>query len=237
MSPAESQAEHATRRVGISAAAATVTRYFKSHGNSELLIAHDRGRTSWGGQYRGAQPRAFSRRCGSFGGNRVTRVKTAGVGTVTPFDLNPGIRLLAVPEPCGAGDRSRATDGHRVAPDGTGFWITSFGTDRVGEVDAKPGGPRGSNGTDQRHHCGPRCKPDPRLALQASSGRLFVLNRISNTISVVSNGGPERPHGGAGRELRPDSRRHPPRAGFFYDARLSGNGTQSCASCHIDGPR
>jgi hypothetical protein len=63
------------------------------------------------------------------------------------------------------------------------------------------------------------------------------LNRISNSITAVSTltnqvlmevpAGSHDPTPPAIREGR----------GFLYDARLSGNGTQSCASCHIDGDR
>lgn len=81
----------------------------------------------------------------------------------------------------------------------------------------------------------PKSKRGPRgLALHAAAQRLYVLNRISNTLSVVDTGA------GSVLSERPVGRFDPTPAairngrGFLYDAKLSGNGTGACAGCHVD---
>ena len=173
--------------------------------------------------------------------NRVTRVNTSGGSpVVTPFDLNPGINYGLLPN-----DAARATalaqpTAIAFTPDGAEFWLASFGSDRVARINANTGavisrietGPTLGAAADSRHKRGPR-----GLAYQTAHNRLYVLNRISNTISVVSTSNnsvlTEVP---AGRfDPTPETIRRG--RGFLYDARLSGNGTQSCASCHIDGDK
>jgi YVTN family beta-propeller protein len=81
----------------------------------------------------------------------------------------------------------------------------------------------------------PRSKRGPRgLALSPEGQTLYVLNRISNTISIVKT-----VTGAVVNEIAVGSFDPTPAAisngrGFLYDAKLSGNGTASCASCHID---
>src|SRR4029434_10692654 len=80
----------------------------------------------------------------------------------------------------------------------------------------------------------PRNKRGPRgLALKPGAA-LYVLNRIANTISVVELSGNtvanENPIG----SYDPGTATIRQGRGFLYDAKLSGNGTVSCASCHID---
>jgi hypothetical protein len=72
------------------------------------------------------------------------------------------------------------------------------------------------------------------LALHAAARRLYVLNRISNTITLVDlDAGQAVREIPAGRfDPTPDVVRRGRRV--LYDARLSGNGTGSCASCHVD---
>jgi hypothetical protein len=84
----------------------------------------------------------------------------------------------------------------------------------------------------------PANKRGPRgLAYNPATRYLHVLNRISNTISVVNTltralvG--ELPVGSY--DLDPAVIRNG--RGFLYDARLSGSGTASCASRHVDAYR
>jgi hypothetical protein len=80
----------------------------------------------------------------------------------------------------------------------------------------------------------PRNKRGPRgLALKPGAA-LYVLNRIANTISVI-----ELVNNIVAREIPIGSFDPTPPVvrngrGFLYDAKLSGNGTVSCSSCHID---
>ena len=123
-------------------------------------------------------------------------------------------------------------------PSGTSMWIAAFGTDRVANVDtsgnvlsfvevAQASG-AGSN-IDPIHKKGPR-----GLALNSTANTLYVLNRISNTISIVNTSTVAVVSEIAvGYDATPTAI-HQGR-GFLYDAKLSGNGTGSCASCHVDG--
>jgi YVTN family beta-propeller protein len=123
-------------------------------------------------------------------------------------------------------------------PGGAFMYVAAFGTDRVARVDtngrvlsfvevAPPSG-AGAN-VDPRNKRGPR-----GLALKPLAGGLYVLNRISNTISVI-----DTRTNTVAREVSVGADPTPPAIregrGFLYDAKLSGNGTGSCASCHVDG--
>jgi YVTN family beta-propeller protein len=81
----------------------------------------------------------------------------------------------------------------------------------------------------------PRDKRGPRgLALRANVSRLYVLNRISNTISVVDTGLNQQLTEVAIGSFDPTPTTIKHGRGFLYDAKLSGNGTASCSSCHVD---
>lgn len=169
--------------------------------------------------------------------NRVSRVNTATNAT-TYFDLNPGVNYGVLPNPAAIANGLAAP--MQVVFDATGqnLYVASFGTDRVAKLD--PNGnilarieinPQAPGSiVDSRNMRGPR-----GLALHPSNGRLYVQNRISNTISVVHtatdslvNEVPVGAYDPTPASIR-DGR------GFLYDAKLSGNGTQSCSSCHYDG--
>jgi YVTN family beta-propeller protein len=73
------------------------------------------------------------------------------------------------------------------------------------------------------------------LALNSATSTLYVLNRLSNTIQIINT-----VNNAVTKEISIGSFDPTPAAirsgrGFLYDAKLSGNGTGSCASCHIDG--
>lgn len=171
---------------------------------------------------------------GHFVDNRITRIQTDG--TVTAFDLNPGIDYTVLPNPDALSKALAQPTAVVFDPNGLFMYIAAFGTDRVAKVDANGrvlerieiGNATGSS-VDPAHKRGPR-----GLALNAATERLYVLNRISNTLSVVNTAAKavvaEIPVGAfdptptvirAGR-------------GFLYDAKLSGNGTAACAACHLD---
>src|SRR5205814_5105494 len=115
----------------------------------------------------------------------------------------------------------------------TVMWVAAFGSDRIAKVDLNGAvlsrieiGPALGSDTDPRDKRGPR-----GLAVGA---RLYVLNRIANTISVVNTSSES-----VERELPIGSFDPTPAVirqgrGFLYDAKLSGAGVVSCASCHID---
>lgn len=77
------------------------------------------------------------------------------------------------------------------------------------------------------------------LALDAGRGRLYVLNKLSETLSVVEVATPEA---GAVAEVSLSGHEPLPATvkrgrGYLFDARLSGNGTVSCGTCHMDADR
>jgi YVTN family beta-propeller protein len=156
--------------------------------------------------------------------NRISRVVLGSSVTVTPVDLNPSpSRDTALAQP---------TD-IAFEPTGSHLWVASFGTDRVARVDASTGSVVARVGIGP--NSGSRTMRGPRgLALHGASSTLYVVNRISNTLSVVDTA-----NAAAVAELNVGSFDPTPTAirvgrGFLYNAMLSGRGTSSCASCHVD---
>jgi YVTN family beta-propeller protein len=169
--------------------------------------------------------------------NRITRIQTAN-GQITPFDLNPNINYNVLPNPAALKTALAQPSSVVFDPSGSFMYVAAFGTDRVAQVDTngkvlsfvEVSGPNGS-GTkaDPKHKRGPR-----GLALKAAAQTLYSLNRISNTISVIDTSkmakAGEIPVGTDPTPVGIKEGR-----GFLYDAKLSGNGTGACSSCHVDG--
>jgi len=221
----------------IDVATLTVTRYFTNVGSVNFALAVQPN----SGQIYVANTDARNRTHfepalnGFFATNRITRVDVTN-GTRTHFDLNPGYHptnftlqnktnALAQPTAIAFG------------PSGGNLYLAAFGSDRVARINAGSGGINArielcptapGSESDPRHKRGPR-----GLALNPGTA-LYVLNRISGTISVINPTADQ-----VVREIPIGS--HDPTSaviregrGFLYDAKLSGNGTVSCASCHID---
>lgn len=168
--------------------------------------------------------------------NRITRIQV-GSSVVQPFDLNPGIDYKILPNPQALSTALAQPMGAVFDPGGNFLWVAAFGTDRVAKVAANGSvlsfieiGP--STGSTVNPHT----KRGSRgLAINGAASRLYVLNRISNTISVINTANQtligEVPVG----SYDPTPVEITSGRGFLYDAKLSGNGTGACASCHIDG--
>jgi len=172
---------------------------------------------------------------GFFVTNRVTRVDVTN-GTRSHFDLNPGYH----PTNFTLLDKTNALaqpTAIAFGPSGGNFYLAAFGSDRIARVNAANGSVAArielcptapGSASDPRNKRGPR-----GLALRPGVA-LYVLNRISGTISVIN------PTTDAVAREIPIGSYDPTTAtirqgrGFLYDAKLSGNGTVSCASCHID---
>jgi YVTN family beta-propeller protein len=114
--------------------------------------------------------------------------------------------------------------------------VSSFGTDRVGKLDANGNvlariqiGPVSGALPDSRHARGPR-----GLAMHPAGTHVYVQNRFSNTISIVDIASTAQIAEIAVGSYDPTPSAIRVGRGFLYDAKLSGNGTSSCASCHID---
>jgi YVTN family beta-propeller protein len=169
--------------------------------------------------------------------NRITRITTGATPSVEAVDLNPGIDFAVLPNPTALNTALAQPTSVVFDPSGNFMWIAAFGTDRIAKVD--PNGvvlARIEVGNVTGAAADPANKRGPRaLALNANANRLYVQNRISNTITVIDTS-----NNAVAGEVRVGSNDPAPLAvrqgrGFFYDAKLSGNGTLSCASCHLDG--
>jgi DNA-binding beta-propeller fold protein YncE len=166
--------------------------------------------------------------------HRLSRIALPAT-TVSHFDLNPGITRATTPHAPSIALALSQPTGVILNGDGSRAWITAFSSDRVAEVDTTSGAilrrvdlrPAGA-GTEAMR--GPR-------HLVMGNNRLYVLNKISDTLATID------PTAGSLLSDIPLGSIDPmPRAirqgrGFLYDARLSGNGTISCATCHIDADR
>ena len=169
--------------------------------------------------------------------NRITRIEAA-TGQVTPFDLNPNLNYNLLPNPQALSTALSQPTAVVFDPSGNFMYVAAFGTDRVAQVDTNgnvmsfvevslPGG-SGSN-ADPKNKRGPR-----GLALNPAAHILYSLNRIANTISIINTSQMTK-SGEIAVGTDPTPQTIKQGRGFLYDAKLSGNGTGACASCHIDG--
>jgi len=167
--------------------------------------------------------------------NQITQIQPSG--RVTAYDLNPGIDYTVLPNPAALTTALSQPTAMRFDPSGKWLWVTSFGTDRVAKVSSTGQilkiieiNPQATGSV-----VNPATKRGPRgLVIHDKQNLLYTLNRLSNTISVVSTKSnsvlEEIPTG----TFDPTPTVILAGRGFLYDAKLSGNGTGSCASCHID---
>jgi YVTN family beta-propeller protein len=166
--------------------------------------------------------------------NRVSVIRPSG--QVTAYDLNPGIDYTVLPNPTALTTALSQPAAIRFDPSGKFFWVAAFGTDRVAQVSdtgqilsiIEIGPATGSQ-------VNPVTKRGPRgLAINPLSQLLYSLNRLSNTISVISTATntvlEEIPTG----TFDPTPTVILNGRGYLYDAKLSGNGTGACSTCHID---
>jgi YVTN family beta-propeller protein len=168
--------------------------------------------------------------------NRLTRI-AIGSGAVTPFDLNSNVNYALLPNLPARTNALAQPTALAFDPGGAFLYVAAFGSDRVAKVDTNGAvlarielcPTATGSASDSRHKRGPR-----GLALNASGQRLYVLNRIANTIAIVDTANntvlKEIPIG----SFDPTPQVIRDGRGFLYDAKLSGNGTMACAACHID---
>ncbi|HYP28845.1 MAG TPA: YncE family protein [Blastocatellia bacterium] len=223
--------------VEIDAATLTVSRYFSQVGTVNLGLAV---RPVTGDLYVGnTEARNLVQFEPNLRGhvvdNRVTRILMPS-GVVASFDLNPSIDYSVLPNANAKSVALAQPAAMAFEPGGNFLYVASFGTDRVARVDVNGNVlSRIEIGPATGATVSPRTKRGPRgLAISPEGNSLYVLNRLSNTISVVSTVTES-----VVKEFPVGSFDPTPAAikngrGFLYDAKLSGNGTASCASCHID---
>ncbi|MBM3960829.1 MAG: hypothetical protein FJ306_02860, partial [Planctomycetes bacterium] len=223
----------------INAATLAVTRYFPGVGTTNTAIAvHPTSGDLWVTNIEARNLARFEPNLrGHAVDSRVTKITTGASPVVTPIDLNPGLNYNVLPN--SAALATALAEPFGVAIDATAglVYVAAHGTDRVGvlnsagvvqariEIGVTPG-----SAVNTRQKRGPRA-----LALHPSQPRLYVLNRLTDTLSVVDTSAravlSEQPI--ATFDPMPLATREGRK--FLYDAKLSGNGTMSCASCHIDG--
>ncbi len=173
---------------------------------------------------------------GHFVNNRVTVIQKA-TGAVVPYDLNPAINYSILPNPASLSIALATPTAIAVDPSGNFMWVAAFGTDRVAQVNTLGNvlsrieiDPNATGST-----VNPAGKRGPRgLALNAPAGVLYVFNRISDSLSVV-NTTTQAVTSEIAAGTNPTPASIASGRGFLYDAKLSGSGTGSCASCHVDG--
>ena len=171
---------------------------------------------------------------GHFVDHLVSRITVGPTPVVTPVDLNPGVDYQTLPNPGALATALAEPTAIVFDPSGAHLYVAAFGTDRIAKVDPD-GQVLSFVSIDDGGAPSPRFKRGPRgLALRADVDRLYVQNRLSNTLTVIDTASNvvvhERPIG-AFDPTPPVIREG---RGFLYDAKLSGNGLGSCASCHID---
>ncbi|QDU66124.1 beta-propeller fold lactonase family protein [Engelhardtia mirabilis] len=166
--------------------------------------------------------------------HRIVAVDSASGDVKATVDLNQGVEVDLLPDPASLAVALAEPTGLAYEPATRRLWLAAQGTDRVASIDVDSGaisarvelGSPGDTTVDRR---GPRA-----LALHPGGNWLYVYNGLSDTFSVVDV------QSATVALEQPVSSRDPmpaaTRAGrkFLFDARLSGNGTMSCASCHVD---
>ena len=224
----------------IDATSQTVTRYFDAVGTTNTAIAvHPTTGELWVTNLDARNLVRFEPALrGHAIDSRVTRITTGAAPTVTHYDLNPGVDYSLLPNPSALATALAEPFGVAVDAAGGRVYVAAHGTDRVGVLDAATGavltrievGSTPGAAVDTRNKRGPR-----GLALHPTAPSLYVVNTLSNTLVVVDT------QQDAVVDEQPIATVDPMPAWmregrkFLYDSKLSGNGTMSCASCHIDG--
>lgn len=172
---------------------------------------------------------------GHFADNRLTVIDAEGVH---PHDLNPGIDYSILPNPTARATALAQPTSLAFTADGTALWVAAFASDRIAKVDPETAAVlsrvdvRTGTDTSAARMRGPR-----GLVLDETRQRLYVLNKLSSSLSVI------RTDTAAVVDEVPLAAYDPmPRLiregrGQLFDARLSGNGTASCGTCHLDADR
>lgn len=222
----------------IDVATLAVTRYFRSVGTTNTGIAvHPITGDLWVANTDARNLVRFEPALrGHAIDSRVTKITTGASPTVTAFDLNVGLNYAQLPNAAALGTALAEPFGVAIDAAAGRVYVAAQGTDRIGVLDLagvvqariEVGNTPGA-AVDTRHKRGPR-----GLALHPTAAVLYVLNHLSDTLAVVDTNlqtvlgeqpiATVDPMPQAVREAR----------NFLYDTKLSGNGTMSCASCHID---
>ncbi|MBK9384302.1 MAG: beta-propeller fold lactonase family protein [Planctomycetes bacterium] len=165
-------------------------------------------------------------------GSRVVRIDANG--TRSFFDLNPTVVPAQIPDPAAAALALSEPTGLALDAARGKLFVAAQGTDRIGVLSLNGAilarielGVAGASSNA-------RTKKGPRgFAMHPTSPVLYVVQRLAGSLAVIDT----QTHAVIGQQpfahdpLPPSWKAG---RGFLYDAKLSGNGTMSCASCHID---
>ena len=223
--------------VEIDTATLAITRYFSSVGTVNLgLAAHPLTGDLYVANTEARNLVRFENNLRSnFVSNRVSRVSVSD-GAVAHFELNPGFSYTNFPQLPDLTNSLAQPAAIVFDPGGSEFYIAAFGTDRIARMDTSGAildrielNPEAAGSA-----ISPRTMRGPRGLALLPGQALYVLNRVANTISII-----DPQNNVVVREVRTGSHDPTPTVvregrGFLYDAKLSGNGTVSCASCHVD---
>lgn len=171
--------------------------------------------------------------------NRISRLDVAAKADskVLITDLNPHIDYALLPNNAALETAIAQPTDVVFDPSGDRAFVTSFGTDRIGVLD-EAGNVLKSIELDDAPaaNTDPQSKRGPRsLAIHRNGAILYVLNRLTNSVSVVDVDSENVVDELMLNDPTPDFIRAG--RGYLFDAKMSGNGTASCASCHVDGDR
>lgn len=169
---------------------------------------------------------------GHFADSRLSIITPSLVTTV---DLNPGIDYGTLPNPTAQASALAQPTSLVFSADGSTAWVAAFASDRLAKIDPVTGNVtsrvdiRTGADTDASSMRGPR-----GLVLDEVRGKLYSLNKLSSSLSVIDTNTLA-----VSSELSLSSYDPMPTAiragrGYLFDARLSGNGTNSCGICHLD---
>jgi DNA-binding beta-propeller fold protein YncE len=163
-----------------------------------------------------------------------SRITILSGATVTPRHLNKHINYAVVPSSQATNDASLATPtGMAVTSDGATLYVAAFGSSKIGvfstsQLEADTFTPSPSS------HWPVSGGGPSGLVLDEAHGRLYVLTRFDDSISIVdTSSGVETDHLPL---YNPEPATVVDGRPFLYDARFtSSNGETACASCHIFG--
>jgi YVTN family beta-propeller protein len=167
------------------------------------------------------------------------RVTVLDGSSVLPRHLNKHINYSIVPSPAGVADESLATPvGLAVSADGTTLYVAGFGSQKIGVYDTAQlendtFDPSTSTGVTYV----PLAAGGPSgIALDEAHGRLYVLTRFDNSISVIDTATLSEVPALKRPLYNPEPASITGGRPFLYDAAFtSSNGEASCSSCHVFG--
>src|SRR5262245_17983057 len=177
---------------------------------------------------------------GDFGGSTVrghlheARITVLDGAAVLPRHLNKHIDYAVVPSPPGVMERSLATPlGMAVSGDGSTLYVAAFGSGVVGIFDTAAL-EADTFVPDAADHIAVSGGGPSGVVLDEVRGRLYVLTRFDNGVSVVDLA--TRTEAAHLALFNPEPAKVVAGRPFLYDARrTSSNGEAACASCHIFG--